>query len=275
MTPLQSIHKIISSEIDPAFAKRARFILNGIHSHKPQRVLDIGCGRGFYTKLTSFFPYVKEIQSIDANPEYVKKAKRNVGNDKRVTIKVGSIFNLPFKDNYFDCIIASEILEHLSDDKKAVTELHRVLKKNGTLLVSVPNKNYPFLWDPLNWVLERFFNTHINKDRWWLAGIWADHERLYSVKEIKNLLAKKFSITRLETVISWCWPFAHFILYGVGKNIAERLPGSSFDRFEFEKEKPIGILLAKIFALPSTTLDDRLPSKKSMNILVEVKKKSS
>lgn len=272
MTPLQLIHKIIDAEIDPAFAKRARFIVNSIHSHKPGRVLDIGCGRGFYTKIVSYFPFVKEIQGIDANPEYVIRAKNNVGNDKRITIQVGSIYKLPFKDNYFDCIIASEILEHLTDDTKAISELHRVLKRGGTLLVSVPNKNYPFLWDPLNWILEKFFNTHIHKDRWWIAGIWADHERLYSVQEIKNRLEKKFSISKFETAISWCWPFAHFILYGIGKNIVERLPGSSFDRFEFKKDKPIGTFLAKIFALPSTLLDKRLPSKKAMNILVEVKK---
>lgn len=272
MTPLQSIHKIIDAEIDPAFAKRARFILNGINSHKPQKVLDIGCGRGFYTKLTSFFPFVKEIQSIDAHPDYVKRAKKTAGNDKRITIQTGSIYKLPFKDNYFDSIIASEILEHLTDDKKALRELYRVLKKGGTLLVSVPNKNYPFLWDPLNWILEKFFNTHIHKDRWWLAGIWADHERLYSVEEIRNLLEKKFYIIKCETAIAWCWPFSHFILYGIGKNIAERLPGSSFDRFEFDREKPIATLLARVFALPSVLLDAILPWDTTMNILVEVKK---
>ncbi len=272
MTPLQSIHKIIDAEIDPAFAKRARFILNGINSHKPKRVLDIGCGRGYYTKLTSLFPFVKEIQSIDANPGYVKRAKKNVGSDKRITIQTGSIYKLPFKDNYFDCIIASEILEHLIDDGKAIVELHRVLKKDGVLLVSVPNKNYPFLWDPLNWILEKFFNTHIHKDRWWLAGIWADHERLYSVKEIRSLLTKKFTVSKLETVISWCWPFSHFILYGIGKNIAERMPGSSFDRFEFNRKKSIGALLSKLFALPSILLDTQFPSKNSMNIVAEAKK---
>lgn len=273
MTPLQSIHKIIDAEIDPAFAKRARFILNGIHSNKPQRVLDIGCGRGYYTKLTSLFPFVKEIQSIDANPEYVKRAKKNVGKDKRITIQTGSIYKLPFKNNYFDCIIASEILEHLERDEKAVVELHRVLKKDGTLLVSVPNKNYPFLWDPLNWILEKAFNTHIHKDRWWLAGIWADHERLYSVKEIRNLLGKKFAVSKLETAVSWSWPMSHFVLYGIGKNIVERIGANSVDRFNFHSSKPFSTVLAKFLALPSNFLDKRAPTDVSVDIVIAVEKK--
>ncbi len=270
LTP--GVVNIISNEVDPAFAARARFIVNGIAAHKPKRVLDIGCGRGYYVKLVSLFPFVNEIKGIDQNPEYLQKARNAVGKDARIELSVGSIYKLPFKDNYFDCVIASEILEHLDDDKMAVKELHRVLKKGGTLLVSVPNKNYPFLWDPLNWVLERLFKKHINKNIWWLAGIWADHERLYSVKEITRLLEKRFSITKSATAISWCWPFSHFLLYGIGKNIVETFAGNSIGRFDFTTEKPVSNLIARIAALPSNLLDKRFPRKVAMNILIEAQK---
>lgn len=45
---------------------------------------------------------------------------------------------LPFEDNYYDLILCNHVLEHIPDDKKAMTELYRVLKKGGTLIAQVP-----------------------------------------------------------------------------------------------------------------------------------------
>jgi len=48
------------------------------------------------------------------------------------------ICNLPFKNNYYDLILCNHVLEHISDDLKAMKELYRVLKKGGTLIAQVP-----------------------------------------------------------------------------------------------------------------------------------------
>ena len=191
--------------------------------------------------------------------------------DKRINIKQGSIYKLPYRDNYFDFVICSEILEHLSDDKKALLEVERVLKPSGFLIITVPNYNFPFLWDPLNWILMRFFNTHINKDLWWLAGIWADHERLYTTDEIINVVKKHFKILEMRQFISWCWPFSHFLLYGIGKNLVENLGFSQFSRFNFKK-KSSSSLLAKLIALPTDFLDKKLQNINSTNIAIVAKK---
>jgi SAM-dependent methyltransferase len=50
----------------------------------------------------------------------------------------GDGYKLPFRDNSFDCIIASEILEHLHEDDVALGEIARVLKPGGQLAISVP-----------------------------------------------------------------------------------------------------------------------------------------
>lgn len=247
----QSIEIILQNEIDPAFAERARLIIEKIIEAKPKRVLDAGCGRGFYVKLASLLDFPVEIVGIDLQKKYLAVAYENCKRDKRVKLKNASIYEIPYEKEYFDFIISSEVLEHLDDDIKAVTELRRVLKKNGTLVVTVPNKDFPFLWDPLNWLLMRFLNTHVNKNIWWLAGIWADHERLYSKVEIKTLLANKFNINEIKPVLHWCWPFSHFLLYGIGKNIVERISNKSFDRFNFTENKPISGALARLMALPA------------------------
>jgi SAM-dependent methyltransferase len=157
-------------------------------------------------------------------------------------------------------------MEHLDDDDKALKELRRVLKVGGTLAITVPNKHFPFLWDPLNWLLMHYFNTHINKDRWWLAGIWADHVRLYSVEEIRQKVNKRLKVVKVETFIHWCWPFTHFLLYGIGKNIVEKLPGTAFNRFDFSKEKPLSRFIAQFVALPSRVLDKRWKTSRTMDI---------
>ena len=160
---LTSLEPILQAEFDPAFEIRARYILNTAADHKPKKVLDAGCGRGFYVHSYSYLPTVEEIHGVEINPKYIEVAKKHC-TDERIKITEGSIYELPYSDNYFDFISCSEVLEHLSDDAKGLSELKRVLKPTGKLVVTVPNHHFPFLWDPLNWLLMKLFNTHINKD---------------------------------------------------------------------------------------------------------------
>jgi ubiquinone/menaquinone biosynthesis C-methylase UbiE len=51
---------------------------------------------------------------------------------------VMSVTDLSFKEGTFDCVLCSEVLEHVEDDAKAISELRRVLKAGGTLVVTVP-----------------------------------------------------------------------------------------------------------------------------------------
>ncbi len=105
MKNLKQIHTIIDSEIDPAYAKRARFIIDSVAQVKPKKILDIGCGRGYYVKLVSFFPFIKEINGIDRNEEYLKQAKKQLAWILELLLKKGSIYALPFKDNYFELLL--------------------------------------------------------------------------------------------------------------------------------------------------------------------------
>lgn len=269
------INTILRSEVDPAFAKRARFILEHIVKAKPKKILEVGCGRGFYIKSVSLCDFPTEIVGIDVSKQYLEAARRLNKNDKRVALKKGSIYNLPYPDNYFDCIICSEVLEHLDDDLAGAKELHRVLAPKGIALYSVPHTKFPFLWDPLNWVL-MLFGTHIHKDKWWIAGIWADHERLYTVESFQKVLRSAgFSTSHVKKIVHWCWPGSHFLLYGIGKNLVERAGAKSFDRFNFSSQKPLAIGLALLMSLPSRLLDKRLPLSASVNLCSAAKKNTS
>lgn len=267
-----SFRRLLQTEIDPAFSKRTELILHEVLTKKPKTILDAGCGRGFHLKTLSSIPFIKKLHGVDLNKEYIGRAKKIVKN-KKVIFQQASLYNLPYKDNSFDFVLCSEVLEHLKNDHQAVKELYRVLKKGKTLMVTVPNLNFPFLWDPLNWLLMRTFKTHINKNIWWLAGIFADHERLYTQKSLILLLQKHgFKVKKTQKIIRYCLPFSHFLLYGLGKNLVERFGVDGFDRFS-AKKRPLSKLFSLIFRLPSLLDPKDMTGKPSVGIVITAIKK--
>jgi ubiquinone/menaquinone biosynthesis C-methylase UbiE len=267
---LKKLENLLQAEVDPAFAKRARFILETIAKEKPKIILDIGCGRGFYVHALSLYSFLEEINGIDIQKEYISQAKKNV-HDRRVHLQVGNVYKLPYSSSSIDFIICSEVFEHLTDEKKALSEIKRVLKKRGSVVFTVPNENFPFFWDPINWFLMRGFKTHVNKDIWWAAGIWAGHERLYTKETLKNALQdQEMQIVTIRNYLTNCWPFSHFILYGIGKNLVERAKLTSFSRFRDEPSLAVKSV-AGIFHMPSK-FDKKNPEGSAVGLVAHLKK---
>ncbi|WP_336718771.1 class I SAM-dependent methyltransferase [Chryseobacterium mucoviscidosis] len=82
------------------------------------------------------------------------------------------------KDETFDLIICYHILEHIVDDKKAMSELYRVLKKNGTVLIQTPFKEGE-IYEDYSIVTEKERLKHFGQE---------DHVRIYSVEGLKERL---------------------------------------------------------------------------------------
>lgn len=105
------------------------------------KVLDIGFGSAQLEK--KIFLLKKKLQwyGIDISYKSVKRASILYPQGK---FKTGNIIQLKFKDNFFDCVIAIEVLEHIKPSLifKALSEIYRVLKPNGVFIASVPlNEN--------------------------------------------------------------------------------------------------------------------------------------
>lgn len=105
-----------------------------------KKVLDIACGEGYGTNLIS--KRAELVIGVDNNITTIKKAEIKYKNKKCHFIH-GDIEALPFEVNYFDLIVCFETIEHVQNPNFAISEIERVLKPDGILLISSPNKlNY-------------------------------------------------------------------------------------------------------------------------------------
>jgi len=146
------------------------------------RILDIGCGTGRHTCAAFRFSKVVAI-GIDIKFEDVFEAKnrlifqKNLGENGGGVLgfSVADMLNLPFKDNYFDLVVCSEVLEHIHDHKAAVSETVRVLKPGKDLVVSVPR----YLPERICWALSENYHYVAN-----------GHIRIYKKKDLIDLLEK-------------------------------------------------------------------------------------
>ena len=111
---------------------RLRLIAESISPKKDDAMLDVGCGVGL---MSWFFSRKCKVYGIDVSYDSVKFASRN----KRTQFVTGDALALPFKDNSFDYIITSEVMEHVEDGSSFVRELKRVTKPSGIIILSTPS----------------------------------------------------------------------------------------------------------------------------------------
>jgi glycosyltransferase involved in cell wall biosynthesis/ubiquinone/menaquinone biosynthesis C-methylase UbiE len=230
-----TLHRILSNETDMAFRRRAYILLDYLELHDGERVLDCGCGMGFYLMAMGKLRRL-ELVGLDQDVDRLDCAQRE---HVPATLVSGDIHHLPFDDASFDKVLMSEVLEHLPDDRAALREVYRVLKPGGILALSVPHARYPFWWDPIGRTWTALGGEPIRRGP--IAGIWSNHERLYWPTDlVKRMREAGFTIETVEEATHYSFPFIHFIVYGIGKPLIEHqlLPDTlhrSADRFTGEQ----------------------------------------
>ena len=107
--------------------------------HDGDNVLDVGCGAGVDTFFSAMMTgFSGKVVGIDLTPAMLKRAKKNLSKTdlKNVVFKEGSVENLPFPEEAFDVVISNGALNLVPDKSRAFSEIFRVLKPGGRLMVA-------------------------------------------------------------------------------------------------------------------------------------------
>jgi ubiquinone/menaquinone biosynthesis C-methylase UbiE len=116
------------STIDPRIF-HVRLIQEYFGNLAGKRVLDAGCGKGRFARILHEGTAAAEIWGLDISPEMLKFMPEGICR------AAGSMTALPFPSEAFDFVYATESLEHAVEIEKAVSELCRVLKPGGRIVI--------------------------------------------------------------------------------------------------------------------------------------------
>lgn len=270
---------MLINEADMAFKGRAEAVYAFLGIGPEHRVLDLGCGRGFYLNFTRRLYPEADVVGIELDRPLLDIARRQVPGAR---VLCGSAYDLPFADASFDRIIFSEVIEHIPDDEAALREVARVLKPGGIVAITTPHANYPLAWDPINRVLEWLGLPPIRRGV--LAGIWANHVRLYTPEDlVGKVAAAGLLVEEIRPITRYAFPFIHNLVYGLGKEllVAGLLPdalASAADRFATEPPRsaglnPVGLGLAAFNAIDAlNALDPPRLDAPFLNLALRVRK---
>ena len=109
------------------------------HLVKNKTVLDAACGEGYGSNILA--TEAKNVTGLDIDFESINHATSRY-NKENLSFVQGSCTELPFEAQSFDVIVSFETLEHLKEQSQMLSEFKRVLKKDGVLLISTPDKKH-------------------------------------------------------------------------------------------------------------------------------------
>lgn len=167
-------------EANVFYLQHTRIILRLVNKFANGNILDVGCGDGY---IIANFPKFKEVIGIDISGQAVRIAKSK---NPKIVFTVASCTNIPFSDNSFDTVVASEIIEHVNyeDGKMLLKEARRILKPQGKLIISTPNLSNPYM---------KFLQIrHKN----------IEHLKEYTKREFAELISTHFKIIHLNSGVS-------------------------------------------------------------------------
>lgn len=126
--------------------RRRRLVRDALRVEAGHRVLDVGCGPGFY--VAELLPQVGAngaVVGVDTSAPMLAAAARRCEGLGNASFQEGSATSLPLEDRGFDRVLCVQVLGHVADVPAALAELHRVLRPGGRVLV------WDVDWSTLSW----------------------------------------------------------------------------------------------------------------------------
>jgi SAM-dependent methyltransferase len=188
--------------------RRLHMILVAAGSRLTGRMLENGCGVGMY--LQHLTPLVGSIIGLEYDLDRAREAHNHSPH-----LVNGASEELPFITDSFDVILSHEVLEHVTDDRRSVEEMVRVVKPGGVIVLFVPNLGYPYETHGIYWHGRYHFGNialvHYLPSRW--RKQLTPHVRVYSTMALEKLF-NKLPVRIIERKI----------IFGAYDNIIYRFP---------------------------------------------------
>jgi 2-polyprenyl-3-methyl-5-hydroxy-6-metoxy-1,4-benzoquinol methylase len=169
--------------------KRIRVIFNELLTGidlKNKKVIEVGCGLGIYSLKMSQKGAV--VTGIDVGERLIKISRKKVRNGKFV---VGSALDIPFRKDKYDITLCTEVIEHTENPERAISELFRVTKPGGYIILTTPNKVFKPVIDLLSFLRIRLYQGNEN----WLG-----------INELKKCIARNNGKIILEKYFNFFYP---------------------------------------------------------------------
>ncbi|MDP3941484.1 MAG: class I SAM-dependent methyltransferase [bacterium] len=144
-----------------------------LKQHAPKKILDVGSASGwFLSELKKRYPNAGCV-GVDVYIPAIDYAKKTYPN---ISFRMADAHKLPFKDNSFDVVVCTEVLEHVVHPEEVISEIERILRPGGIAIVEMDSGNMLF---KLVWY-------------WWTNlrhGVWKDsHIHVFNATILERLL---------------------------------------------------------------------------------------
>lgn len=136
-----------------------------------KRVLDYGCGTGYGAARLA--ETAASVMAVDVSEEAVEYAREHWGRERLTFQRIHPDEGLPFPDGSFDTVMSNQVIEHVPDAVKYLSEIRRVLVPGGTLVLATPDRS------------TRLFPGQRPWSRWHLVE--------YGQDDVKRLLEAQFT----------------------------------------------------------------------------------
>jgi len=121
-------------------------LLKGINL-KGKKFLEVGCGLGYFSDMANKMG--AKVTAVDVGKKLIERCHKSIPKAK---FFVASASNLPFKDESFNVVLCTEVIEHVENQSKVLTEIFRVLKQGGYLVITTPNRMFKPLFSLLTFL---------------------------------------------------------------------------------------------------------------------------
>jgi ubiquinone/menaquinone biosynthesis C-methylase UbiE len=184
------------SALSDSKTEKVAEIINKIHQAEIKNLLVVGCGEGIEAAILAQ-KLNASVTGIDIEDNFDEEALRFA------ELKKGDAENLDFKDETFDFVFSYHALEHIANPRKALREIHRVLKNSGGFWIGTPNKarivgyvggKNTSLAEKIKWNLADWKARAVGK----FENALGAHAG-FTAKELNKLLAEVFSVTENQT----------------------------------------------------------------------------